>query len=144
MWKKIKEKCLNYETISYLVCGVLTTAVDFVVYSLARKAGISVEVSQAVSFVAAVAFAYVVNKLIVFRNFCFRPGYLAREAASFVAARIVSGVLTWVMMVGLVHIGGGRGFLYEICCKAVVSVVNLVLNYVFSKLWIFKKEMEQS
>mgnify|MGYP001851878785 FL=1 len=43
------------------------------------------------------------------------------------------------MMVGLVWIGGERGFLYELFCKAVVSAVNLVLNYIFSKLWIFKK-----
>ena len=35
--------------------------------------------------------------------------------------------------------GGDRGFLYEMFCKAVVSAVNLVLNYIFSKLWIFKK-----
>ena len=43
------------------------------------------------------------------------------------------------MMVGMVRLGGNRGFLYEMFCKAVVSAVNLVLNYIFSKLWIFKK-----
>ncbi len=139
MLQKLKEKCLNYETVSYIVCGVLTTAVDFVSYSLFRKSGISVELSQGLSWVAAVLFAYVVNKLIVFRNFNLRLGYLAREISAFVAARAFSGVLTWVMMVGLVWMGGSRGFLYEMFCKGVVSAVNLVLNYIFSKLWIFKK-----
>ena len=88
---------------------------------------------------AAVLFAYVVNKLIVFRNFNLRPRYLAKEISAFVAARAFSGVLTWVMMVGMVRLDGDRGFLYEMFCKAVVSAVNLVLNYIFSKLWIFKK-----
>lgn len=32
MLRKIWEKCVNYETVSYLICGVLTTAVDFAVY----------------------------------------------------------------------------------------------------------------
>lgn len=140
MIEKLKEKCLNYETVSYFICGVLTTIVDFVVYLLFRKTGFEVELAQALAWVAAVLFAYVVNKLIVFRNFNLRPSYLAREISAFVAARAFSGVLTWAMMVGLVRIGGsGRSFVYELLCKALVSAVNLVLNYVFSKLWIFKK-----
>ena len=64
---------------------------------------------------------------------------MAKEFGAFFAARAFSGVLTWIMMVGLVWIGGERGVLYELFCKAVVSAVNLVLNYIFSKLWIFKK-----
>ena len=139
MIEKIKKACFNYETVSYVICGVLTTLVDFLSYSLFRKADLSVELSQAFSWVAAVFFAYVVNKLIVFRTFNLRPTYLARELGAFVAARAVSGVLVWAMMVGLMRLAGDRGFLFELFCKGLVSVVNLVLNYVFSKVWIFKK-----
>lgn len=139
MIRKLWDKCFNYETISYVICGVLTTVVDFVSYSMLRQADVDVALSQALSWAAAVLFAYVVNKLVVFRNFNFTPPYLLREAGSFLAARVFSGVLTWVLMVGLVWLGGDRGFLYELFCKAVVSAVNLVLNYVASKMWIFKK-----
>ena len=128
MIRKLWDKCFNYETISYVICGVLTTVVDFVSYSMLRQADVDVALSQALSWAAAVLFAYVVNKLVVFRNFNFTPPYLLREAGSFLAARVFSGVLTWVLMVGL-----------ELFCKAVVSAVNLVLNYVASKMWIFKK-----
>ena len=69
MFGKLWKKCVNYETISYLVCGVLTTAVDFVSYTAFRKMSMGVGVSQALSWVAAVLFAYIVNKIIVFRNF---------------------------------------------------------------------------
>lgn len=139
MMGKLWKKCLNYETVSYVVCGVLTTAVDFVSYSLFRRAGMDVAWAQALSWSAAVLFAYVANKLAVFRNFDFAPAHLVREAGSFLAARVFSGVLTWILMLGLVWIGGDRGFLYELFCKALVSVVNLVFNYVASKLWVFKK-----
>lgn len=140
MMRKIWEKCFNYETVSYFICGVLTTLVDFGVYALLREAQIGVEAAQALSWLSAVLFAYVGNKLIVFRNYNIRPSYLTREFGAFFAARAFSGVLTWMMMVGLVRMGGQSGFLYELFCKALVSAVNLVLNYIFSKLWIFKKQ----
>ena len=140
MLRKIWEKCVNYETVSYLICGVLTTAVDFAVYTVLRNVDVGVGVSQALAWLAAVLFAYVVNKLIVFRNYNMRPSYLAREVGTFVAARAFSGVVTWVLMVVMVRLGGDRGFIYELFCKFTSSVINMVLNYVFSKLWIFKKE----
>ena len=140
MLRKIWEKCVNYETVSYLICGVLTTAVDFAVYTVLRNVDVGVGVSQALSWLAAVLFAYVVNKLIVFRNYNMRPSYLAREVGTFVAARAFSGVVTWVLMVVMVRLGGDRGFIYELFCKFTSSVINMVLNYVFSKLIIFKKK----
>lgn len=134
MLEKLWKKCVNYETVSYLICGVLTTAVDWVVYAVMCESGIDYRIAQAVSWLAAVAFAYVVNKLVVFRNFCFGPGYLWKEFVSFVACRGVSGALTWLMMVAMVSVFGWNKY----AAKLIVSAVNLVLNYVFSKLWIFK------
>ncbi len=139
LWKK----CVNYETISYVACGVLTTAVDFAAYALARELSFRVEAAQALSWLAAVCFAYVGNKLVVFRNYNLRPSYLVREAGSFLTARIVSGVVTWVLMVLLVWVGSDRGLWYEMACKLLASAANLVLNYVFSKLWIFRKKPEE-
>ncbi len=54
------------------------------------------------------------------------------------AARAFSGAVTWVLMVVMVKLGGDRGMLYELFCKFTSSVLNMVLNYVFSKLWIFR------
>ena len=144
MLRKIWNSCVNYETISYIICGFLTTAVDFVSYGIFRRAGMGVGVSQALSWLAAVLFAYVVNKWIVFRNYDLRPSHVVREAGSFVAARVFSGVVTWLLMVAMVKPGGDRGFLFELFCKFTSSLVNMVLNYIFSKLWIFgKKEVNR-
>ena len=120
MLRKIWNSCVNYETISYIICGFLTTAVDFVSYGIFRRAGI------------------------VFRNYDLRPSHVVREAGSFVAARVFSGVVTWLLMVAMVKLGGDRGFLFELFCKFTSSLVNMVLNYIFSKLWIFgKKEVNR-
>ena len=83
---------------------------------------------------------YIVNKIIVFRNFNMGPAYLLKEGGAFFAARAISGVATWVLMVVMVKLGGDRGFVYEMFCKLTASVINMVANYVFSKLWIFKKK----
>lgn len=144
MLRKIWNSCVNYETVSYIICGFLTTAVDFVSYGIFRRADMGVGVSQALSWLAAVLFAYVVNKWIVFRNYDLRPSHVVREAGSFVAARVFSGAVTWLLMVAMVKLGGDRGFLFELFCKFTSSLVNMVLNYIFSKLWIFgKKEVNR-
>lgn len=144
MLSKIWKKCVNYETVSYLICGFLTTAVDFGVYSLLRGTGlgVGVGVSQAVSWLSAVLFAYVVNKLIVFRNYNISLPYIAKEAAAFVAARAFSGVVVWILMMIMVEAGGDRSFAFELFCKLASSIVNMGLNYVFSKVWIFKSKPE--
>ena len=140
MWKNIWKKFLNYETISYLICGVLTTVVDFLSYSLFRKAGMGVGMSQALSWAAAVLFAYIVNKLIVFRNYNFTPVHLLKEGVAFFEARVLSGVVTWALLEGMIRLSGNRGFAYELFCKLTVSVINMVANYVLSKVWIFKNK----
>lgn len=142
MLRKLWQKCVNYETMSYIACGFLTTAVDFGVYTLLRQLHIGVGISQALSWLAAVLFAYVVNKLIVFRNFNLRPSYLVKEVGAFIAVRAFSGAVTWVLMVAMVKLGGDRGVWYELFCKFISSLINMVLNYIFSKLWIFKEKPE--
>lgn len=143
MWKSIGKKVFNYETISYLICGVLTTVVDFLSYGFFRKAGLGVGISQALSWAAAVLFAYVVNKLIVFRNYNFKPTHLLKEGGAFFEARALSGVITWLLLEGMISLAGNRGFAYELFCKLTVSVINMVANYVLSKVWIFKKKAIQ-
>lgn len=146
MIEKLWKKCVNYETISYLICGILTTLVDWVSFWLMNERwNLDYRLSTALSWLAAVVFAYVVNKLIVFRNYQFKPSHLWKEWCSFFTARALSGVLVMLLMIAMVdvlhwgefRIGEIEAGLY--LAKAVVSAVNLVVNYVFSKLWIFKK-----
>lgn len=139
MIEKPWKKYVNYETVSYVICGVLTTLVDWVVYAAMCESGIDYKIAQAASWIAAVAFAYVVNKVIVFRNFNFWPSHLWKEFSAFVACRGVSGILTWLMMVGMVDWMKWNKYL----AKLITSAVNLIMNYVFSKLWIFKDSKEK-
>ncbi len=137
------KKCLNYETISYVIVGVLTTLVDYAVFALVnetlKKTGVPfgdpVLIATAAAWAAAVLFAYVANKTAVFRNYDFSPSWLIREFSSFVGARLFSAVLVMLFMWLTVSCLGWNEYL----AKILSSVFNLVFNYAASKFFIFKK-----
>jgi putative flippase GtrA len=139
----IREKIFNYETVSYLIAGVLTTAVDYIVFIIVNEAlrahGISemkaVTAATAVSWAAAVLFAYAANKFAVFKNFDIKPAHMVREFSAFVSARVLSGAITLILMWLMTGFAGWNEYL----AKVITSVFNVVFNYVASKLFIFKK-----
>lgn len=140
LWNSLWNKFINRETISYIIFGVLTTAVDWIVYPIMRYFHYSVGISSTVSWAAAVLFAFVTNKLFVFKSYEFRPAEFAKEFISFVSCRLLTGVMTIGAMVVMVDYLDWNEWLG----KFVVSALSLVLNYIFSKLFIFKKSKEYS
>lgn len=139
MWKekieRLWKRAVNRETVLYLVFGVLTTLVDWLVYPLLRWLGHSVFVSSAGSWAAAVLFAFVTNKCFVFQSRTRLLRGLLREFCSFVSCRIFSGAVTIAAMVVLVDVLN----LHEWLGKVAVSAFSMVLNYYLSKLVTFKK-----
>ena len=135
MISTIWNKLCNRESITYIIFGFLTTAVDWVTYALLWAVGADYRVSTALSWIAAVLFAFITNKFIVFRSFNIRLKFLWKEFVSFVACRAATGVITMVGMIIMVDMLHWNEFFG----KLVVSAVSLVLNYILSKLFIFKK-----
>ncbi|MBQ6830319.1 MAG: GtrA family protein [Clostridia bacterium] len=139
LWGKYKEVLL------YLIFGVATTAVNFVIYSLLVKLlHCNMTLSNTVAWLGAVIFAFVTNKLFVFESKRFDLAVLAKEILSFFGARILSGVIEIVLPEQLVNLGLDATIfgIDGLVAKALVSVIVIVLNYVFSKLFIFKKKKE--
>ena len=136
MFEKLWRKLVNRETVSYFITGVLTTLVDWVSYKLMRNAGVDYRAATIGAWAAAVLFAYITNKFFVFRSMTLKPKAVWKEFSSFVACRVATGLFTLVAMMVLVD---GMGIRQDFICKIVVSGISLVLNYVFSKLFIFRK-----
>ena len=137
-WKTIKGLYLNYkEVINYLIFGGLTTIVNFISYYIsARIIGIEEIISSAISWFCAVLFAYITNRMYVFETKTDTIKAFLKEIISFFAFRIISGILcdvgTFALMVEVFHIN-------DIFSKIVTQVMVVILNYIFSKLIIFKK-----
>lgn len=139
MLKKIWRKLMSREVISYLIFGVLTTLVNWVFYGSMVKTGIDYRIATAAAWVVSVLFAYVVNKIFVFQSYDMHLNYMIKEVISFTACRVVSGVMELVLMVIMVSWLN----MDEYVSKVLVSVVVVVANYVFSKLFIFRKSEEK-
>lgn len=141
------KKILNRETVTYLIFGVLTTLVNYVCFWLGLKlfGEAYTLLINVVCFLIAAGFAYVTNKLFVFESKSWRWEILRREIPAFFGARVFSFLLEeaglWVSK-DLLHAGryeilGIGGILIA---KVALSFVVVVLNYVFSKLVIFKRD----
>ena len=147
---KIK-KILNRETVLYIIFGVATTAVNYVVFYLLYNVLWNQRRSlaaNAAAFVAAVIFAFVVNKLFVFESKSWCMDTLKREIPSFLAARIGSfgieeaGLFLCEKVLklgGVIAITlGGVALDWITVVKVALAFVVVALNYVFCKLFIFK------
>ena len=148
---KIK-KILNRETVLYIIFGVATTAVNYVVFYLLYNVLWNQSRSlaaNAAAFVAAVIFAFVVNKLFVFESKSWSMDTLKREIPSFLAARVGSfgieeaGLFLCEKVLklgGVIAITlGGVALDWITVAKVALAFVVVALNYVFCKLFIFKK-----
>lgn len=126
----------NTELVAYLFAGVATTVVNYVVYFIAtRFLGLGVMAGTWTAWVLAVAFGYVVNKVFVFHTHDDSVGALVKEACSFFAMRLVSLGMETVLMFVTVELLG----LNDLVMKLLINIVVIIANYVFSKLFVFKK-----
>lgn len=131
------KKMLANDKIRYLFAGGCTTLVNLVAFFLLRNfTDINRNTCNAIAIAMAIAFAYFINKLFVFKSR--RLGLIGTivEMVSFVGMRLVSMVieiLGFALMCDSFRLN-------ELVAKLLVQVVVLVLNYLFSKLIVFKKE----
>ena len=133
------KKMLNKETISYLIFGVLTTAVDYIALALLYyKFNLNEIISNTIAWVFAVLFAFITNKLFVFNSKSFALSQLLKEFPSFVLARVFSLVVTNVFLffTSLMDMN-------LLLSKAIISVAVIILNYIFSKAFIFKNKVDK-
>lgn len=127
------------EILWYGFFGVLTTLVNIISFALLDKTGLNVYFSNLLAWFFSVLFAFITNKLFVFdsKDFTFRVFF--KELVSFFIFRIVSlGIDMAGMYVCLETIK-----LNKMISKIIVNVVVIIANYVFSKLFIFRKKSSE-
>ncbi|MDD6275739.1 MAG: GtrA family protein [Clostridia bacterium] len=140
-------KVISKEMFLYLLFGVLTTVVNLAVFSLGNKA-FDVLVSNVVAWIAAVTFAYITNKLFVFDSKSWAAKIVLKEVASFTAARLLTlGIeeIGLVVMIKWLHWNEALTTSFisgEMVIKIILAVIVVILNYIFSKLIIFRKKAE--
>ncbi len=127
----------NEELWNYLIVGFLTTVVSLVIYFICTETFLNpqdkleLQIANVISWTVAVGFAYVANRVVVFKS---KNKDKFREACKFVGARIVSLLMdmgAMFIMVSLLHWNDKIG-------KIITQVMVIIVNYIFSKLFVFK------
>lgn len=135
MIETLWNKFINRETISYLIFGILTTIVNYVIFEFCNLIHIHYLVSTLIAWVLAVMFAYITNKLFVFESKSWTKEVIIKELTSFVACRIISGLFD----LGFMALAVELFLINKSIAKLVSNVFVVIANYIFSKLFIFKK-----
>lgn len=132
LYKKYKE------VINYLIFGVLTTILNLFVYYgltftiLDPKNGLHLQIANVISWIVAVIFAYITNRKFVFKS---QSKNILKEVTSFFGARVVTLIMDMIIMFLGVTILKGNDKIFKIISQVVV----IVSNYLFSKIFVFKK-----
>lgn len=125
------------DIIPYGIFGVLTTLVNVIVYwTSARLLGLGVMPSTVIAWILAVLFAYITNRKWVFHSTAVTAAEIRKEIISFFVCRLATGVLDWACMFIFVDLLR----LYDVAIKVLANILVIILNYVASRLVIFKKK----
>lgn len=143
--KLIKE---HWDVIAYLFFGVCTTIVSWITYALflmlfegfGMNGELNIVISNVISWIFAVIFAFVTNKLWVFNSKSFDAKTLWYEIGTFVSARLVTLLIETGILAGAALLFGSDNTVVNIIMKVITSIIVVVLNYIFSKLIIFRKK----
>lgn len=130
LWRKYRQVIL------YCVFGFLTSLISVTVYTLcSRVLSLNALIANAISWVAAVLFAFFTNRKWVFDGDEATMS-LWGQMASFFGGRLFTLAveeLILLVFVTLLHLD-------DVIVKIVAQVVVIVLNYFISKLWVFRKK----
>lgn len=125
------------DIVAYLFFGAATTLINLVVYYLCYEImSVPNTPSVIIAWILAVLFAFLTNKPFVFRSHDWSMKVLLPEAGSFLSCRIGTGVLELVLMYLTVDLLHWNGMLM----KLLVNIIVIVLNYVGSKLLVFRNK----
>ena len=136
MIKLIENLYKKYKEIFwYGVFGVITTVVNiFLFWLLSDIAGIFYLIANILAWLGAVAVAFFKNKYWVFKSKSWKKEIWIPECLQFFGARFATGILDMFLMYLMVS----RLGILKMIAKLVVTVLVIVLNYILSKIWIFK------
>ena len=123
------------QIILYGIVGVITTAINIFAYWLCtRLLYIPVVASTVIAWTIAVLFAYWANRKFVFHSTINSFTGILREASEFFLCRIATGILDVIIMYIFVDVLG----FYDVVIKTASNILVIVLNYIASKIIIFK------
>ena len=127
---------IRKELLNYIVFGVLTTLINILTYQILSVAGVTTLTANGIAWILSVLFAYITNRKFVFDS---HSENRIQECLKFYASRVSTGILDMAgmwMLVDIFHFPG-------MVSKVGMNVIVIVLNYIFSKVFVFNHKEER-
>lgn len=121
------------ELYRYVIIGISTTAFNLILYQILLWLGMEYWQSNAIAILVSKVYAYITNKIIVFRSAWENLESTLRELARFIMARGFTGILDYAGLILAVEIL----CLDEIKAKYIIQIIVVVINYALSKKLVF-------
>lgn len=118
----------------YLVFGLLTTIIAIGTYALFLNLGMHYFFATSLSWILAVSFAFISNRVMVFRSTATEKAEILKEGVAFFSSRIGTWVIETVGLAILIDLL----MMDQMLSKYLMSVIVILLNYILSKLFVFK------
>lgn len=138
MIESIRKICFKYkEIILYGIFGVCTTIINILsFFVLDDILKCNMIFSNVIAWILAFIFAFVTNKLFVFESVSNTVGQTVKEFRDFFLARFATLFIDTFLMWLLVDVVKFNSMI----TKIVVNIIVILLNYIASKLWVFKEK----
>lgn len=124
------------EMIQYIIWGVLSAVLNVGLFQILILGSVDYRIANLITIIVVKIFCYVTNKFFVFRTPYEGLKVLLKEMMAFIFARGVTSILDYVGVLVLVELFKCQ----EMFSKCVMAVVVVVVNYIFSKFFVFKKK----
>ena len=131
--KQLIKKLYASSVVRYVFFGGCTTLVNLISFYVLRKLGVGLNIANVISIILAILFAYVVNSRFVFQDKCETLADHIRPFCKFISARL----MTMVIEVGGVWLLVAKLGMNDMVGKFSTQFIVLILNYVFSKFFVF-------
>lgn len=131
--KQLIKKLYASSVVRYVFFGGCTTLVNLISFYVLRKLRVGLNIANVISIILAILFAYVVNSRFVFQDKCQTLADHIRPFCKFVSARL----MTMVIEVGGVWLLVAKLGMNDMVGKFATQFIVLILNYVFSKFFVF-------
>jgi len=127
------------EIINYLIFGILTTIINLLAYYLLvytifnPNKPIELQITNIISWLVAITFAYITNKKYVFNS---KENKILKEIIKFYSSRLTTLFIEMLLMFIFVTLYN----LNDKFIKIIISIIVIILNYLLSKLLVFKRK----
>ena len=123
------------ELFFYGLFGTITTCINLLVFKFLNEfCGLHYLLSDLVAWAAGVIFAFVTNKIFVFRSINWNYAVWLKEAVEFTSARLLTGAMDMMLM----YFAVSRFGFDEWWSKLIVNIIVIIGNFVLSKVWVFQ------